>query len=420
MRSRITIALLVGLLAGAAGGAGAMHLRHKAAGHGDHGHEHEEAEAGHDGHDHGKEKEGERADEGLVRLSEEARKAVRIRLATVEKRRLGILLTATGGIRPNAYQVAHVSPKVPGKVAEVSAFQGTRVKRGDPLLVLDSIEMGAASADFLKTKSALEVAKINFEREDELMKRNATRGSDFYEARGTHLKAQADFQAARGKLLLLGWAAGKVDTLKWDDPEGMSRVTVTAPVDGEVTEKHATIGELVGPDAAVFTISNLSTVWVELDLFQRDAGRVHEKQPVEIVCDAHPGKIFKAQVTYVGQSIAEETRTLKVRVEVDNRDGHLKPGMFVTAHIRDDQDEHAPERLTVPEAAVQRLGPATIVFIAKAPGIYEKRPVTLGRRNGEVYEVVAGVAEGESVVTEGGFILKSELLRSEMGHDHAH
>lgn len=418
MKSPVVRALLAGLLAGAGLGAGIMHYSHRAASSRDHAHE--EAGAGHEGHDNGKEKEGGKADEGLVRLSEEARKAVRIRLATVEKRRMGIVLTATGGIRPNAYQVAHVSPKVSGKVAEVSALQGSKVKRGDVLLTLDSIEMGAASADFLKAKSGLEVAKINFEREEELMKRNATRGSDFYEARGTHLKAQAEFQAARGKLLLLGWAAAKIDTLKWDDAESMSRVTVTAPVDGEVTEKHATIGELVGPGAAVFTISNLSSLWVELDLFQRDAGTVHQNQPVEIVCDAHRGKIFKAQVTYVGQSIAEDTRTLKVRVEVDNKDGHLKPGMFVTAHIRDDQDEHAPERLAVPEAAVQRLGTTTIVFIAKAPGVFEKRPVTLGRRYGESYEVVGGLTEGESVVTEGGFILKSELLRSEMGHDHAH
>lgn len=416
MRTFSIRALLLGLLLGIAGGGGGTYFLLRGKGQDDHAHSEEEG----DGHDHGKEKAGEKKDEGVVRLSDEARKVVRIRLATLEKRKLGVVLTATGGIRPNAHQVAHVTPKVSGKVAEVLAFQGSKVKRDDPLLVLDSIEMGAAAADFLKAKSALEVGKINFEREEELMKRNATRGTDFYEARGAHLKAQADYQAARGKLLLLGWTPERLDTLKWDDTLGMSRVTVTAPVDGEVTEKHATLGELVGPETSVYTISNLSTVWVELDLFQKDVGRVHAKLPVEIICDAHPGKIFKAEVTYVGQMVAEQTRTLTVRVEVDNKEGHLKPGMFVTAHIRDDQDEHAPERIAVPQTAVQNIGSATIVFVAKAPGVYEKRPVTLGRRFGEVYELVAGLAEGESVVTEGGFILKSELLRSEMGHDHAH
>jgi cobalt-zinc-cadmium efflux system membrane fusion protein len=410
MKGATILAFVLGLALGGAG----VYLLGRGHSHDEHGHEE-------DGHDHGAE-EGKKpkGEENLVRLSEEAAKAVRIRLGTAERKRLGAVLTATGAIRPNAYQVAHVSPKVSGKIAEVSAFQGTKVKKGDPLLVLDSIDMGAAAAEFLKAKSALEVARVNFEREDELMKKNATRGADFYEAKGAHLRAQAEYQAARGKLLLLGWTAEKIDGLKWDDPVGMSRVALTAPADGEVTEKHATLGELVGPAESVYTISNLSSVWVELDLFQKDVSRVHEKQPVEILCDAHPGKLFKAQVAYVGQAVAEETRTLKVRVEVDNKEGLLKPGMFVTAHIRDDEDEHAVERLAIPQAAAQQMGNGTIVFVAKAPGVYEKRPVTLGRRFGETAEVIAGLSEGENVVVEGGFILKSELQRSEMGHDHAH
>lgn len=416
--------LIAVFVLGALAGAGLLlgfGARFGGGGHGEEGHNH--GKEGHekegDGHDHGKEGKGKEED-GFVRLSEQARKVARIKTATIEKKPLGPVLTATGAIRPNAYQLAHVTPKVSGKVAEVLALQGAKVKRGDPLLVLDSIEMGAASSDFLKAKSALEVAKINFDREEELMKRNATRGSDFYEAKGQYHKAQADYQASRGKLFLLGWAAEKVDNLKWDDPLGLSRVIVPAPFEGEVTEKHATLGELVGPETTVYTISNLSTVWVELDLFQRDVGQVHAGQPVETLCDAHPGKLFKAQVTYVGQVLAEETRTLKVRVEVENKEGHLKPGMFVTAHIRDDRDEHALERLALPSAAVHQVDNASVVFVAKAPGIYEKRGVTLGTRYGDDYEVVAGLEGGETVVTDGGYILKSELLRSQMGHDHAH
>jgi cobalt-zinc-cadmium efflux system membrane fusion protein len=417
MRRTLILTFVAGLITGGAAGGGIAFLRYRGPSPAEEAHGHKDGE---DGHDHGKAGAKEKDEDAIVRLSEQARKVARIRIASIEKRRLGPVITATGVIRPNAYQLAHVTPKVSGKVAEVLAVQGSKVKRGDTLLVLDSIEMGAATAEFLKAKSALDVARINFEREDELMKRNATRGSDFYEARNQHMKGQADYQASRGKLILLGWAAEKVDALKWDDPLAMSRVAVAAPFEGEVTEKHATLGELVAPETSVFTISNLSTVWVELDLFQRDAGQVHEAQAVEIRCDAFPGKLFQAKLAYVGQVLSEDTRTLKVRVEVDNAEGKLKPGMFVTAQIRDDQDEHAPERIVLPAAAVQQIDNATVVFITRAPGIYEKRGVTLGRRFGDVYEVVAGVEGGESVVTEGGFILKSELLRSEMGHDHAH
>ncbi len=379
----------------------------------------EHEEGGHDGHDHGKEKEKEK-DESIIELPPAARKAAGIRAVTIEKRRVGSVLAATAVIRPNADQVAHVSSKVTGRVVEIKAVQGSEVKQGDPLLVLDSIDVGTAAADYLKAKAGLEVAKINFDREDELMKKGAGRGTDFYEAKGQHVRAQAEFEAARERLRLLGWSVERIKSLKWEDPEGLSRVTITAPVDGEVIEKHATIGEVVSPETNLYTLANLSSVWVIIDLYQKDIRRVHKDQPIEATFEGHPGRPFKGKVTYVGKVFVEETRTLEVRVELENKAGLLRPGMYVTASIMDDQDEHARECLCVPASAVQRVDGVTVIFVAKAPGTYERRPVTLGERFGDLNEVLVGLEPGEMVVSEGSFTLKSELLRSRMGHGHAH
>lgn len=385
---------------------------------------HEEGEKGHDhgGHDHGKGEGKEQKDqeEGTVKLDEDARKSVGIRAVQIQRQKLGASLTATAVVRPVADQLAHVSPKVAGKVHSIKAVQGTEVKQGDPLLVLDSIDVGNAAADYLKAKASLEVAKVNFDREEELFKRNATRGADFYEAKGQHIRSQAEYQATRGKLIILGWPKERVDTLKWDDPDGLSKVTIFAPVDGEVIEKHATLGEVVTPETNLFTITNLSSVWVSIDLYQKDFRKVHKDQPVEATCDSHPGKVFKGRITYVGKVLVEETRTLEARVELDNKAGLLQPGMYVTAHLADNEDEHAKEVLAVPLSSIQRVGEVPVVFVAKAPGVYERRAVTLGQRYGDRQEVLVGLEAGVMVVTEGSFTLKSELLRSQMGHGHAH
>lgn len=383
---------------------------------------HKEGDAGeHAGHGHEERaKSEEQEDEGRVQLPDAARKAAGIRTLTIQRKKMGAVLSATAIVRPNAEQLAHVSSKVPGRVVEIKATQGSVVKQGDALLVLDSIDVGNAAADYLKAKAGIEVAKINFDREEELMKKGAGRGTDFYEAKGQWIRSQAEFEATREKLRLFGWSAERIQDLKWDDPQGLSRLTIQAPVDGEIIEKHATIGEVVTPETNLLTIANLSTVWVVMDVYQKDVRKAHKDLPAEATCEGHPGRVFKGMVTYVGKVFVEETRTLEVRVELENKAGLLRPGMYITAVLTDDQDEHARECLCVPSSAVQQIDGTAVVFVAKAPGLYERRPVTLGERFGDSIEVLVGLEAEETVVTEGSFTLKSELLRSRMGHGHAH
>ncbi len=410
------LALLAAVLVGA-GGATAYFLgKHRTAApaekHDDH------ASHDHGGHDEGHPEETQ--EEGIVKLSNEARKAAGIRSAAVQKQNLAAVVTATATVRPNSDRLAHVGAKVTGRIVGIAALQGTQVKTGDPLLTLDSIEVGTASVDLLKARSALEVARLNFEREEGLLKRNATTAAAFYEAKAQHEHAKAEYLGARDRLLLLGWSPERVDALKWDESIDRSRIGVTAPIDGEVIEKHATLGEVIKPEDSLYTIADLSTVWVIIDVYQSDVRKVREGQEVEATEQGNPGRIFKGSVAYVGKILDEESRTLKVRVAISNPGGLLKPGMFVTARILESPSDHASEMLAIPVSSVQWIKNVPVAFILKAPGLYERRALTLGARFGDHYEVLAGLAAGELIVTEGSFILKSELLRSEMGHGHEH
>lgn len=374
--------------------------------------------AGHDlsGHDPGARNETE---EGIVTLSDDARKSAGIRTTLCRRQKLAAVISATATVRPNGDRLAHVGTKVTGRIVQAPALEGAQVKAGDTLLALDSIDVGAAAVDFLKAGSALEVAKINFEREDELMKRNATTAEAFYAAKGAYAQAQAERHASRDKLLLLGWPAERIDKLKWEDGEGRGRIAVQAPIDGEVIEKHATLGEVVTPETNLFTIADLSIVWLIIDVYQGDVRKVYEGQPVEATASGHPGRVFKGQVAYVGKVVDEATRTFGVRVILENANKQLRPGMFVTARIYDD-DEHAREMVAAPASAIQRISNVPVVFIQKAPGLYEQRALTLGQRYGDYYEVLVGLEGEETIVTEGSFILKAELLRSLMEHAHEH
>jgi len=373
----------------------------------------------HAGHDHGGPEKTKEEDKGIVKLSEEARKSAGLRIAECRRQKLGAVVDATATLRPNADRLAHVGAKVTGRIVQAPVLEGAQVKAGDTLLALDSIEVGAAALDLLKARSAFEVSNVNFEREDLLMKGKLTTAEAFYAAKGAFAQAQAESQSARDKLLLLGWPSERVEKLTWDDGEGRGRLAVLAPIDGEVIEKHATRGEVVTPETNLFTIADLTTIWLIIDVYQGDVRKVHEGQPVEATASGYPGRVFKGQVTYVGKVVDEATRTFKVRVVLENANRQLRPGMFVTARIYD-EDEHAKEMLAVPSAAIQRISNVPVVFIQKAPGVYEQRALTLGQRYGDYYEVLVGLEAGETIITEGSFILKAELLRSLMEHAHEH
>ncbi|OGG55274.1 MAG: hypothetical protein A3F84_11110 [Candidatus Handelsmanbacteria bacterium RIFCSPLOWO2_12_FULL_64_10] len=373
----------------------------------------ETARTGHAGHE---EEAHERKD---VELSKEALASLQIKTARAERRAVGAVIHATAVIKLNADRVAHVTPRIPGRVAQSFITLGQRVRKGERLMALDSVELGEAKSAFRKAKARLEVTKSGYERERRLYEDGRiVSEKEMLEARGAYLEAKAEFEAAEERLHLYGLSQEEIDRIGAGHDPQASLFPVVSPLSGTVIEKHLTLGEVVRPEEAVCTVADLSTLWIVLNVYEKDVARVRVGQEATVRVDAYPGRTFHGTLTYVGAALDEATRTAGARVEVDNASGELKPGMFAEATVIEGDPATARQALVIPASALQRVGGAFVVFVREGETRFERRDVVAGEEVGGEVEVVSGLKEGEEVVAEGSFVLKSELLKDQMeGHE---
>jgi cobalt-zinc-cadmium efflux system membrane fusion protein len=360
----------------------------------------------HAGHDHG-----EPSDE--VDLTPGALRSAGVVVGKAGKRAFDDAIRATGVIATNAERLAHVTPTIRGRVETIGATLGQQVKKGDTLATLNSVDLGNAAAAYLKAKVAHAAAHANFEREERLKAKEATTEPDYLAAKAADQTAEAEFKATRETLLLYGLAAGQIDALSWEQGESLSRFPILAPFDGTIVEMHITMGEVLDTSERIFTIADLSTVWLILDVTPRDAVRIRAGQRVEArmegLADAVAGT-----VKYCGDLVRQDTRTVQVWSTVENPLRRLKPGAFVTAMIGDE----GRKVIVVPAEAVQTIGETAVVFVRADESKFRKTAVTLGRKRGEWQEILAGLKPDDEVAIAGTFVLKSEFLRNLMEHSH--
>lgn len=346
--------------------------------------------------------EGNGAEKLLTLSAEEAQKAgIKVQKLALQEKTGQVVVTAT--IQANQDKLVHVSPRVPGRVVKVNASLGDLVKPGQALAMLDSIELGEARSSYLQAASELAVAQANFERAQRLNADNIIPEKDYLRARAEHEKARVALRAAGDKLHMMGVAPEKLSG---------SVFPMTAPFAGTVIEKKAVLGELAQPGASLFTVADLSTLWIESDLFEKDLGKVKVGAQVAVTVSAYPDEVFKGRLTYISSTMNKETRTVKARVEVPNPDGRLKPEMFASATIN--TTGASAKALIVPEEAVLLMQGQTTVFIAERGG-YEPRTVEVGERVQGYAVLKSGVAECERVVIGGAYALKARLLKSQIG-----
>jgi len=322
------------------------------------------------------------------------------------------LKAQAGKILANENRLAHLSARVPGRIVAVFANLGDRVKEGDRLLLLDSPAFGEAQLDYRKARTTLNVTEQALERATALLDRGAIGAGEHQRRNADYENARADLHEAEEKLHLLGMTEREIQRLagKILPHAEVARVSLRAPFTGAVIERSATIGEVVDPNKTLFTVADLSTVWVRADFPEQQAGRLTTGLTIEIRVSAYPETMFRGAITYVGAVIDPTTRTVMARAEVPNADGRLRPEMFAEVTLMTDEQSV----LSVPRAAVQQIGSRTVAFVVRGPRRFESREVTLGQVSGEYIQIVAGLAAGDDVVTQGSYALKSELLREQM------
>ena len=342
--------------------------------------------------------------EGELTLSEAEMKAAGITVEVIRPQQVAGQLMLTANIAANQDRLAHVAPRIQGRIIKVMASLGDRVKAGQALAVIDSVEMGEARADYRRAQSELKLAEATYQRTDGLYREQVVPQRQWLEVKSAYERAQASAEAATDKLRMLG---GLPDT-------GQSSFVVIAPFAGVIIEKKAVLGELARPEDGLFTVADLSTVWIEADVAEKDVEKLTVGARATVTLAAFPDETFKGRVSYISHVFDKQTRTLKARIEVPNPDNKLRLDMFARVAVAH-TDTH--EALVLPQDAVVMVQGESVVYVVDEDGI-EPKPVQIGERLPGRVVIASGLKAGEKVVTGGAYELKSRQLKSQLGDEH--
>jgi cobalt-zinc-cadmium efflux system membrane fusion protein len=357
--------------------------------------------------------------ETTVRLSPEAVKTAGVVVEKVTPSRPEEFMSATAVLELNGDRVSKVSPRAGGRVVKVQASLGDRVRAGQALAEIDSVEVDQAWADYLKSRVRVEMATKGVKREETLFQKKVSPEKDLLRARQDLAEAESDLLLAKEKFRLLGVDVRLADEAARGTDHKHPLIAVPAPLSGVVIDRTVTQGEVVGTDKTLFTVADLSTLWLMMDIYECNFCRVGKGMQVKLSISAYPGKEFKGNISYLSDLIDEKTRTMKARVTIDNREGLLKPGMFATASIVSLKGPESEKVIVVPEEAVFLDGLARYVFIHEGQGRFAVREVSVGASLGRKLEIKEGLKSGEEVAIKGVFTLKSELKKGTIEvHEH--
>lgn len=371
--------------------------------------------------------EGAPSDAVAVKSSAAAPAAGVVLLPTEESSRIGLVVQPVTRsdfrtyrefpaiIKPNQRNMADITTLVRGRVVDVYADLGQQVEANALLAILYSSELGLAQSGYLKARAKLHVAEQAYARATFLLQEKVIGEAEAQRRQAELLSMQAEAHEATDRLKLLGMSNEELRRL--DRSRTIrSHVPIIAPFAGRIIGRNLTRGEVVETTEKLFVIADLSEVWVRANIPEKDIPFVHSVHAsggtqADVRINAYPKEILKGTITYVGDVLDPATRTMQLRLELPNPEGRLKPEMFATIRLF---SESQPDRLAVPEAALQRDQDRTFVFVQRSANEYEVREVQIGESNGTLTSILGGLSEGEPVVTHGAFVLKSELLKKQV------
>jgi cobalt-zinc-cadmium efflux system membrane fusion protein len=352
---------------------------------------------------------------GVVIIDPEMLRDLRITTARAESRAGGEATAVLGEVGPNEDAYGEVAAPVAARVVRLLAASGDRVEAGQALVELESPEVGRARAEERAARARAELARRALARKRDLVAERIAAGRELQEAQAEAAAAEAELDAARAALAALGAPAEPAA----EEAAGGSRFRLRAPLAGSVIERSARPGQMVSAGSTLFRVADLATLWVTVHAFERDALRVQPGAAVEVGFAALPGRSVAGRVLWIGSQVEPSSRTIPIRIAVENGDALLRPGMSATARLPLGAADSPI--VTVPAAALQRTQDGWAVFLPREAGRFELRNVGRGRDFGGEVEVMSGLGPGESVVVDGAFLLKAEVEKARgegAHHDH--
>ncbi len=351
--------------------------------------------------------------EGLIELTPEGVVAAGIQYAQVTMRTAVVPLKATGTIEGNQQRMQQVTPLVSGRVERVTAVAGDRVSAGSILAILSSPEVAELHGKELEARARLTLAQSSHRRVTRLSELGAAAGKDLAASESEVATAQAELAHIRASLASLG----SDERVRG---HSISSVALRAPISGTITERMVNAGAGVQAGTPLFSIADLSTVWVIANVPESQINTMRVGTPAEVRSPALGQSITRGRVTYIDPTLNEQTRTGRVRLDVVNPNQQLRIGTFVEVNFQSGAAAGVTTtELVVPDEAIQTVENKTIVFIpASKPAHFEAREIQVGSQADGVRKVIAGLNAGERVVTRGSFVLKTQMLKGEMGEHH--
>ncbi len=363
-----------------------------------------------------------------IHLSAEKQKEWGIILDSPVRETIGSRIVLPGVINLNQNRTAHISSFVPGKVLSLSADLGDRVDKGQVLLTVNSPEFAQAKANFLQARAKLNLSRKEYERAKMLLKEKAIEEKEYLRREAEYEKLCTEYGVYGSLLHSYGIPHDRIDEfLKNCDQAAKEgklcemanpNQSTASPVQGTIIFRDAIVGEHIEPTKILFIVSDLSKLWAILDAYEKDLPFITIKSKVIIVSSLYPEKNFRGEIAYISDVIDEKLRTIKIRVEVNNREGLLKPNMFIQGVIENSVQQE--KVLSIPEQAIQNMNGKKVVFVLEKEDIFKVREVKFGAKIGNRRVITEGLIEGDKIVIKGAFNLKAELSKATFGHIHVH
>ena len=371
-------------------------------GHGEEAGEH----GGHEAHD----------EDQIIRLDATALERLGLIIAEAHPGQLEVTTELPGEVQVNGDKMAHVGPRVTGVARQVLVSLGDSVRTGQVLAVLESRELADAKASYLAAAERKKLAEATFAREERLRQKMVSSEQDFLDASNGLAEAKIEMRSAQQKLFALGFTDSDVRGIADAPDENYTKYRIRAPFDGQIIDRHITVGETISAEMPAFTVADLSDVWIDLRVYQKDIGAIQTGQMARVT--TNHGDEAELAINFVQPLVGEETRTALARIIAPNADGVWHPGCFVTARVAIEKTEASG--IVVPASALIRMEDGDdVIFVETSEG-FEARVISSGRRSREQVEILSGLETGDRYVAKGGFSLKAELGKGSFGDGHGH
>lgn len=338
-----------------------------------------------------------------VRLSAPVLAQAGIQTSPVAREQLARTVALPGEIVADPDRSANVASPVSGRIEQVSFREGSRVNKGDVLAVIRVPELGKVRSLHAATLAKAKAARANAARLEPLVNARLASEQTYLDAVAQAEALEVEARAASDQLAALGLSGAE---------KGPSSLILRAPISGVVLSRDAVVGQPIAPDSEIAAIVDLSEVWFLGRVFEKDLGRIKLAAKAEVSLNAYPKQTFQGSVEYLGQKVDAAARTVTARVRLVNHDDLLRVGLFGSARVSTDEINEKQAALVVPRAALTEVAGKDVVFVRRAERDFELHDVVLGESAAGKVEVLSGLQDGEQVVTEGVFTLKSAVLKA--------